>query len=157
MPEPLTLPIISISPYLSSRGDEYSEADRFEVAQNLHRACRDIGFFYLKVDDYLTEGETRGVLDLGREFFLHSSDEEKARIGLDQGDGVRGKCFLSTGLRFNKGFQLNTGGHYVGYQKLKQNVTMGKADHHEGLDFYADCPYPPDERRDEDGRLKPLG
>lgn len=34
---------------------------------------------------------------------------------------------------------------------------MGKADHHEGLDFYADTPYPPRERRDDAGQLKPLG
>lgn len=98
MPEPRTLPIISISPYLPSRRDEYSETDRSEVAQNLHRACRDIGFFYLKADGYLTEGERGRVLDLGREFFLHSSDEEKARIGLDKGDGVRGERFLSTSV-----------------------------------------------------------
>lgn len=30
-----------------------------------------------------------------------------------------------------------------GYQRLKQNVTLGKADHHEGLDMYAPSPYPP--------------
>lgn len=28
-----------------------------------------------------------------------------------------------------------------GYQKLNQNVTQGKADHHEGIDFYASNPY----------------
>jgi len=31
----------------------------------------------------------------------------------------------------------------TGYQKLHQNITQGKADHHEGLDFYAPSPYPP--------------
>jgi hypothetical protein len=34
---------------------------------------------------------------------------------------------------------------------------MGKADHHEGLDFYADSPYPSGEERDELGQLRPLG
>ena len=29
-----------------------------------------------------------------------------------------------------------------GYQKLHQNVTQGKVDHHEGLDLYAPSPYP---------------
>ncbi|KAJ9104390.1 hypothetical protein QFC20_004526 [Naganishia adeliensis] len=133
MSTPLTLPIIPISPYLPSRKKEYSDTDRAEVARNLHRACRDIGFFYLKVDGYLTDSERKGVLDLGREFFLESTEEEKAKIGLDKSDGVRG------------------------YQKLKQNITMGKADHHEGLDFCADTPYPPRERRDDAGQLKPLG
>lgn len=45
----------------------------------------------------------------------------------------------------------------AGYQRLKQNITMSKADHHEGLDFYADAPYPPRQRVDESGQLKPLG
>lgn len=88
---PRTLPIISISPYLPSRRDEFSNADRQDVAQDLHRACRDIGFFYLRVDDYLTDSERRRVLELGREFFLQSSEKEKASIGLDKSDGVRGE------------------------------------------------------------------
>lgn len=97
MSTPLTLPIIPISPYLPSRKKEYSDTDRAEVAGNLHRACRDIGFFYLKVDDYLTDSERKGVLDLGREFFLESTEEEKAKIGLDKSDGVRGEHILSCG------------------------------------------------------------
>ncbi|KAJ9094443.1 hypothetical protein QFC21_005982 [Naganishia friedmannii] len=133
MPVPLTLPIVSISPYLPSCAEQYSDADRAKVAEHMHRACRDIGFFYLRVDDYLGEHEMRSVLERGREFFLQATKDEKAEIGLVQGDGVRG------------------------YQKLKQNITMGKADHHEGLDFYAPSPYPDGESRDETGQLKPLG
>lgn len=30
----------------------------------------------------------------------------------------------------------------VGYQRLKQNVTNGKADNHEGIDFYKPVPNP---------------
>lgn len=91
MPAPLTLPVISISPYLPSHHAEYSESDRLKVAQDLHRACRDIGFFYLKVDDYLTDTERRAVLEGGREFFLQSTEDEKAAIGLEHGDGARGE------------------------------------------------------------------
>ncbi|GHJ86820.1 hypothetical protein NliqN6_3222 [Naganishia liquefaciens] len=133
MPAPLTLPVISISPYLPTQHDQYSDLDRARVAQDLHRACRDIGFFYLKVNDYVTETERQRILDSGREFFLHSTEEEKATIGLAHGDGARG------------------------YQKLKQNITMGKADHHEGLDLYADSPYAKGEELDAHGKLKPLG
>jgi isopenicillin N synthase-like dioxygenase len=96
MPTPLTLPVISISPYLPSRRNEFSEADRQEVARSLHRACRDVGFFYLRVDDYLTDSERQTVLDLGREFFLQSSEEDKAKIGLDRSDGVRGELLLGS-------------------------------------------------------------
>ncbi|KAJ9119590.1 hypothetical protein QFC22_003299 [Naganishia vaughanmartiniae] len=133
MPVPLTLPIVSISPYLPSCQQQFSDADRAEAAQSIHQACRDIGFFYLRVDDYLTEREMYSVLEKGREFFLTATEEEKAGIGLENGDGVRG------------------------YQKLKQNITMGKADHHEGLDFYAPSPYPDGDNRDTTGQLKPLG
>ncbi|KAJ9104262.1 hypothetical protein QFC19_004079 [Naganishia cerealis] len=133
MPVPVTLPIISISPYLPSCQDKYDSQERSQVAESIHRACRDIGFFYLKVDDYLDASEMHEVLERGREFFLQSTEEEKAEISLEKGDGVRG------------------------YQKLKQNITMGKADHHEGLDFYAPSPYPEGGNREVTGELKPLG
>ncbi|WVR07816.1 hypothetical protein IAU60_004859 [Kwoniella sp. DSM 27419] len=113
------LPIIDPSPYLynDARADEQSRRrDREQTAQALHNACRDIGFFYLKVDGYLTHEEMDEVLELGREFF-HRPQDEKERIRLERSDGVRG------------------------YQRLKQNVTQGKADHHEGLDFYAPSPF----------------
>lgn len=91
MPALLTLPVISISPYLPSKQDQYSEVDRVKVAQDIHRACRDIGFFYLKVDDYVADTERRTVLDSGRDFFLQSTEDEKAAIGLEHGDGARGE------------------------------------------------------------------
>lgn len=40
-----------------------------------------------------------------------------------------------------------------GYQKLHQNITQGKADHHEGLDLYAPSPYPAPA---PSGTLRPL-
>lgn len=154
MSTPLALPIISISPYLPSRRNEYTDTDRAEVAQKLHRACTDIGFFYLKVDDYLTDSERKEVLDFGRQFFLESTEEEKAEIGLEKGDGIRGEFTFGVDWGAYVGLIPAC---YLGYQKLKQNVTMGKADHHEGLDFYAETPYPPGESRYDSGQLKPLG
>ena len=51
----------------------------------------------------------------------------------------------------------------TGYQKLHQNITQGKADHHEGLDFYAPSPYPPTHTSSDasgngngQGKLRPL-
>lgn len=41
----------------------------------------------------------------------------------------------------------------VGYQRLHQNVTQGKADHHEGLDLYAPSPYT---TPSTSGKLRPL-
>ena len=31
----------------------------------------------------------------------------------------------------------------IGYQRLNQNITLGKADHHEAIDLYAPSPYHP--------------
>ena len=65
----------------------------------------------------LDESLTTQVLDLAREFFLHAPETEKARIkrkdaGKDGGDGARG------------------------YQRLGENVTEGKKDAHEAIDWY---------------------
>ena len=113
MPAPLTLPVISISPYLSSQQERYSDEDRAQVAHQLHRACRDIGFFYLKVDDYVTETERQRILDSGKAFFLQSTEDEKAAIGLEHGDGARGQ-YISL-LRPDKGCRV--------IAKLKKDAT----------------------------------
>ncbi|KAI0304419.1 Clavaminate synthase-like protein [Multifurca ochricompacta] len=42
---------------------------------------------------------------------------------------------------FNK-FSLSNQDHARGYQRLKENVTMGKADSHEGFDFYRPVEHP---------------
>ncbi|ODO11572.1 hypothetical protein I350_00353 [Cryptococcus amylolentus CBS 6273] len=112
------LPIIDPAPYLSTSSGPAQVSAKAATAKAIHEACRDIGFFYIRVpDDFLSDHEMKEVLELGREFF-HRPEEEKMRIRLEESDNVRG------------------------YQKLHQNVTQGKADHHEGLDLYAPSPYP---------------
>ncbi len=88
-PEPnLRLPVISISPYLFPSS---SPASRLKTSTAIHQACRDIGFFYLRVDDFISKDEMKEVLQLGREFFARP-EEEKMRIGLlENGDGARGE------------------------------------------------------------------
>ncbi|KAL7419865.1 hypothetical protein Q5752_005781 [Cryptotrichosporon argae] len=114
---PDALPVIDIYPYLSPSS---TSAERADAAAAIHAACRDVGFFYLRVDGFLSYVESDGVLDAARAFFARPQTEKDA-IGLQHGDLVRG------------------------YQRLHQNVTQGKADHHEGLDLYAPNPYPPRE------------
>ncbi len=95
MPAPLTLPIISIAPYFDpSLPSPSAFPSRASTAQQIHTACRDIGFFYLRLDYFplLTPGEMDAVLREGRAFF-DRPEEEKARIALGQGegDGARGE------------------------------------------------------------------
>ncbi len=113
-----TLPIIDIAPYLP--GASASDAERAETAAALHAACRDLGFFYLRVTPFVSDAERAQLLDYGRAFFALPQAEKDA---------------IHT--------QANTGFGVRGYQRMRQNVTAGKADHHEGLDFFAPSPFPP--------------
>lgn len=103
------LPIINITPYLDA---QYSNiAEREAVSKALHSACVEYGFFYLDISQYLDLTEPEELTRLAREFFALPQDE-KDKISLKHQDGARG------------------------YQRLKENVTNGKADNHEGIDLY---------------------
>ncbi|CAA7261398.1 unnamed protein product [Cyclocybe aegerita] len=103
------LPIIDIAPLLSS--DPLDADKRAATSAALHSACVEYGFFYLKIDAFVDLSEPAELALLGRQFF-GLPQEEKDKLALKNQDNARG------------------------YQKLKQNVTNGKADNHEGLDFY---------------------
>ncbi|KAJ4482141.1 Clavaminate synthase-like protein [Lentinula aciculospora] len=108
----LSLPIISIAPYLSQPSPEV-ETRRASVSAAIHSACRDFGFFYLDISTISDPREPEELTELARKFF-HSPQEEKDKLALSNQDHARG------------------------YARLKENVTNGKADNHEGIDFY--CP-----------------
>jgi isopenicillin N synthase-like dioxygenase len=84
------------------------------------------------------------VIDVGKRFF-DSPQEEKDKIALKDPDGARGEGgWASYTSRLGAGSSFAVVSRVIpGYQKLKQNVTQGRADYHEGLDFYAPSPYPP--------------
>ncbi|KAJ8509240.1 hypothetical protein ONZ45_g8557 [Pleurotus djamor] len=101
------LPVIDISPFVSSSSPESRNA----VAAALHKACVEYGFFYLDISSYVDPSEPEELTTLARQFF-HSPQEEKDKISLSKNDHARG------------------------YARLKENVTNGKADNHEGIDLY---------------------
>ncbi|KAG5652963.1 hypothetical protein H0H81_002861 [Sphagnurus paluster] len=103
------LPIIDIAPFLNQNS---RNADlRASTAAALHKACVEYGFFYLDISAYVDPAVPERLTTLGREFFSLPS-EEKEKIALKNQDYARG------------------------YQRLKENVTNGKADNHDGIDFY---------------------
>ncbi|KAG9080256.1 hypothetical protein FRC06_006863, partial [Ceratobasidium sp. 370] len=104
-----TLPIIDIAPYLSGRNDPDA---RTATAAALHAACRDFGFFYLDISAFIKREQTDELAELAHRFFK-LSNEVKGGLHIQHQDLARG------------------------YQRLGENVTQGKADQHEGLDFYA--------------------
>ncbi|THH01575.1 hypothetical protein EW026_g1164 [Hermanssonia centrifuga] len=77
----------------------------------LHAACLEYGFFYLDISKYVDPSEPAELTRIAREFFS-LPEEEKNKIALMNEDHARG------------------------YARLKENVTNGKADNHEGIDFY---------------------
>ncbi|KAF8517425.1 hypothetical protein BU17DRAFT_49951 [Hysterangium stoloniferum] len=106
-----TLPIISIAPYLSPAVDDAARRLRRETSAALHDACLKYGFFYLDISAYVDTSETDELVRLAREFFA-LPQVEKDLLSLKNEDNARG------------------------YARLYENVTSGKADNHEGLDFY---------------------
>jgi len=84
------LPIIDFAPFLDP---ESSLEAKKTVASELDRACRDVGFFYLRNHGVSLE-LMKAMLDGAREFFETASPEEKERIALKKtaegGDNARG-------------------------------------------------------------------
>ncbi|KAJ3763697.1 Clavaminate synthase-like protein [Lentinula raphanica] len=106
----LSLPIISITPYLLQFSPEVGSR-RANTSAAIHAACRDFGFFYLDISAISDPREPEELAELARSFF-HLPQEEKDKLSLSNQDSARG------------------------YARLKENVTNGKADNHEGIDFY---------------------
>lgn len=108
------LPLVDISPYLLHDFAYPPAHSQLACSEAIHAACIEFGFFYvsgLGIDD----SDLEGILDLSRAFFSLPTPI-KARLSIVSAhngtDGARG------------------------YQPLKTNVTQGKADMHEGIDFY---------------------
>ncbi|EGN98401.1 hypothetical protein SERLA73DRAFT_56529 [Serpula lacrymans var. lacrymans S7.3] len=105
--KPSSLPIIDITPYLVGHDND----GRQSVSAAIHSACVEYGFFYLDISKYVDPSEPEELTRLARKFFA-LPQEEKDKISLKNQDLARG------------------------YARLKENVTNGKADNHEGIDFY---------------------
>lgn len=108
------LPLIDISPFLPCT--PFNPQSRKACAREIFDACASTGFFYL-INHGIPKSLTDAVLSQGRDFFLNSSMDAKnaivrKRVGVDDGDGTRG------------------------WQPVRDNVTGGKRDWQEAVDFY---------------------
>ena len=120
------LPIIDVAPLLDS--DPKNTEIRDKTARALHSACIEYGFFYLNIQAYVDPSEPEELLLLGKQF-LSLPQAEKDQLSLKNQDYARGTYPCK--FKYELLERLSTG-----YAKLKENVTNGKADNHEGLDFY---------------------
>ncbi|KAH9969598.1 Clavaminate synthase-like protein [Russula dissimulans] len=102
-----TLPVIDIAPWIEG----HNHKGRLSTAAAIHAACLQFGFFYLDITSYVNPHEPEELSRLAHEFFS-LPQEQKENISLRKQDHARG------------------------YQRLKENITMGKTDSHEAIDFY---------------------
>ncbi|CAA0385437.1 unnamed protein product [Arabidopsis thaliana] len=107
-----SLPVIDISRLLLKCDDPDMAEDVgvAEVVQQLDKACRDAGFFYV-IGHGISEDVINKVREITREFFKLPY-EEKLKIKMTPAAGYRG------------------------YQRIGENVTKGIPDIHEAIDCY---------------------
>lgn len=106
------IPIIDISPFLSTTGSSASSEDRARTAQELAQACEHFGFFYV-VNHGVDDALLLGVQRMARGFF---------------------SCSLPHKLRY--AMQEHGPSLGRGYQQLGLNVTTGARDWHEAVDMF---------------------
>ncbi|KAK7386411.1 hypothetical protein VNO78_26627 [Psophocarpus tetragonolobus] len=108
----LSLAYVELDPLVSKADDPKMVEDPgvLEVVRQLHKACTEAGFFYVKGHG-IPETLLKEVRDETRRFF-ELPYEEKAKIKLTPAAGYRG------------------------YQKIGENITKGVRDMQEAIDFY---------------------
>jgi isopenicillin N synthase-like dioxygenase len=106
-----SLPLISLTPFLDPNPSDPLPLQA-SLAQ-LSSACRDTGFFYL-TDHGIPLSRLNQVLTLARSFFQDASDDEKQSLARKSPDEARG------------------------YQRLGENITLGRRDAHEAVDLYSE-------------------
>ncbi|KAL6640294.1 hypothetical protein ACP70R_022143 [Stipagrostis hirtigluma subsp. patula] len=104
--------LIDISPLVDKIDDPNmaNANDLLQVVRMLDEACREAGFFYVKGHG-ISESLMREVRDAAHKFFQ-----------LPHGEKMKIKMASQSGYR--------------GYQPVGENITMGKRDMHESVDFY---------------------
>ncbi|KAL0903302.1 hypothetical protein M5K25_027671 [Dendrobium thyrsiflorum] len=107
-----SIPIIDVSPLLDKCDRPMMVEDQgvLKVVRELDEACRVAGFFYVKGHG-IPDSLVKEVKEVTRKFF-DLPYEEKVKIKMSPKTGYRG------------------------YQRLGENITLGKPDMHEAIDCY---------------------
>ncbi|KAG6392893.1 hypothetical protein SASPL_147121 [Salvia splendens] len=106
----ISIPLIDISPLVEKWDDPNPIRDErvAEVVQQLDKACREAGFFYVKGHG-IPDSVLKEIRSISRQFF-DLPYEEKLKIKLSPATGYRG------------------------YQQVGENITKGVPDMHEAID-----------------------
>ena len=103
----MSVPLIDISPLVAG------SKERYEVARQIGRACREAGFFY--IEGHGVEAELQRELERVSRLFFAQSLESKMRIRMDLG-----------------------GRAWRGYFPVGNELTSGRPDVKEGIYFGAE-------------------
>jgi isopenicillin N synthase-like dioxygenase len=102
------LPVIDFGPFLNPQS---SAVERKNVAWQLDKACREVGFFYLK-NHHVPSSLISSLLQQTREFFETTTPEQKELLAIkgltDGGDNARG---------WSKVINAEKGSHEVSFGK----------------------------------------
>ena len=119
-----SLPVIDVDALLS---DSSTREERLATAEKLHRACREVGFFYARARGTTESSASGALLARARRWFEETPLEQKREIALSAATGFRGWQPLHANVtRFEEeggGEEQSKKGGYV-------------SDHHEAIDLY---------------------
>lgn len=110
-----SLPIIDVSPLLIEDSSDKSQED---VALQIHQACRDWGFFYVKNHGVPIELQER-LVELSRVFFAQPL-EEKMKIPMSKG-GRAWRGYFPVGNELTSGKPDGKEGLYLGTEITDEN------------------------------------
>ena len=133
-----SLPVIDVDALLS---DASTREERLAAAEKLHRACKEVGFFYARAKGTTESSASAPLLARARRWFEETPLEKKREIALSAATGFRGWQPLHANVtRYEE----------EGEQGKKEGRKEGKGyvgDHHEAIDLYrgvtADDALPP--------------
>ena len=127
-----SLPTVDISPYLTYPPTETYTSTVSKTNSSLLSALHNPGFFYL-TNHGIPTSVTDEILSLAKEFFTTIPEAEKNEIKrLPAGKGI--EVVASSGV--SEGKEIRFGDGARGYQALRENITKGKRDGHEAIDWY---------------------
>jgi len=113
-----------------------SEAARDACGHQLHEACANVGFFYVRGTG-IPDATSQDVLDAARRWFS-LPDAVKQQLAI--GPQTHYRCVWSVALAQQRAVRPSACGMRRGYQRLGSNVTRFdgsfQRDWHEALDLY---------------------
>ena len=124
-----SLPVIDVDALLS---DSSTREERLAAAEKLHRACKEVGFFYARARGTTDSSASGALLARARRWFEQTPLEQKREIALSAATGFRGWQPLHANVtRFEE-----AGGGNGGEQSSSKKGGGYVGDHHEAIDLY---------------------